>query len=267
MKTVITYFLLWVPLSLVAQPWELVKKVSHHNIDLCTLDQAGNIYATNFQGTVSKYSNEGNLILEYSPLQVASIHEITTSSQLKVTLFYKDLQELVILSRYLSSPITYRLSDFNLGYVEDVAPNFQQTLWVLDISDFSIKLIDPGTNRLLERKSLAQVLDQHQTEILSFHAHQNRMYIIDKSSGVLVFDNIGNYLFKLLSEAPLSVGFDKDYMYYEKDGFLNLIHLYEGENVKRNLGDIKFSKMVYSNDRLIAITPHGFNIYKYLSQQ
>ncbi|MEP2024680.1 MAG: hypothetical protein ABJH98_14790 [Reichenbachiella sp.] len=267
MKVFITCVLLNLPVVLFAQSWELVKNVSHAGIDKCSIDQMGNVYMVNQQGTVSKYTADGKLMLEYAPIQVANIHEITANSQLKVTLFYKDLQEFVLLNRYLSSPITYRLSDFNLGYIEEVAPNFQQTLWVLDISDFSIKLLDPSRNQLLEQKSLAQVLDQNQAEIQSFHAHQNRMYIVEKSLGVLVFDNIGNYLFKLTSEAPDDVGFDKDYMYYEKEGSLMLVHLYDGENLTRSIDNIQFTKMVYSNSRLIAITPQGFNIYQYLSQQ
>ena len=198
MKVAVTICMFLLPSILFAQSWQLIKRVKHSDIDKCALDQVGNIYVADLQGAVTKYSKEGQLMVEYAPQQLASIHELTASSQLKVTLFYKDLQEFVMLNRYLSSPITYRLPDFDLGYVEDVAPNFQQTLWVLDISDFSIKLIDPSTKRLLERKSLAQVLDQNLADIASFHAHQYRMYIIDKSSVIYVFDNIGNYLFNLM---------------------------------------------------------------------
>ncbi|UXX79985.1 hypothetical protein N7E81_02550 [Reichenbachiella carrageenanivorans] len=247
------------------QPWQLTKSVARQGIEQFALDQMGNIYVADDQGAVAKYTTEGKFLVEYAPVQVARIQEITAVSQLKVGLFYEDLQEFVFLNRYLSSPVRYRLADFGLGYIEDVAPNFQQALWVLDISDFSLKLIDTRQNRLLEQKSLAQVLSQHQAEILSFHSHQNRLYIVDRSAGVLVFDNIGNYLFQLMKEAPEEVGFDKDYIYFQQDGQLQMVHLYEGENKTVPLGDLKFLKIAYAHERLVAITPHGFNIYQYLS--
>lgn len=267
MRRIAITCMLFFPMLMHGQSWELITSVKHRGIDVCALDQAGNIYVADQQGTVSKYSKDGKLAVEYAPQQLASIHELTATSQLKVTLFYKDLQEFVILNRYLSSPITYRLPDFNLGYIEDVAPNFQQTLWVLDISDFALKLIDPSADRLLEIKSLAQVLDQNVADVISFHSHQNRMYLIDRSSGVHVFDNIGNYLFKLMDIAPEEAGFDKDQMYYEMNGDLHFVHLYNGESQKRTLGDFNYSKIANSNGRLVAITPKGFNIYQYLSGQ
>ncbi|WP_422361553.1 hypothetical protein [Reichenbachiella sp.] len=250
-----------------SQGWQLLKQVKFGPVNQLALDQTGNIYVSNLQGEVSKYSPEGNFMVEYAPTQVASIHEITAATQFKVSLFYKDLQEIIVLNRYLSNPITYRLTDFGLGYVEEVAPNFQQTLWVLDISDFALKLVDFRENRLLEQKSLAQVLDQSLASILSFHSHQNRMYVIDESSGIHVFDNIGNYLFKLMKGAPSSAGFHKDYMYYQADGFLNLIHLYDGDNLRLSIQGLNASEVAYANDRLVSITPQGFNIYKYLSGQ
>ena len=250
-----------------SQDWQLIKQVKVGPVDQLALDQIGNIYVSNLQGEVSKYSPEGNFMVEYAPTQVAGVHEITASTQFKVSLFYKDLQEIVVLNRFLSNPITYRLTDFNLGYVEEVAPNFQQTLWVLDISDFALKLVDFRENRLLEQKSLAQVLDQNLANILFFHSHQNRMYVIDESSGIHVFDNIGNYLFKLMEDAPSSVGFHKDYMYFQSEGFLNLIHLYDGDNLRLEIHGLNAKEVAYANDRLVSITPQGFNIYKYLSSQ
>lgn len=260
-------FFVFLPLISSSQSWQLTKQVSFGQVDKFTLDQIGNIYVSNIQGEVSKYSPEGQFIVEYAPTQVAGVHELTASSQFKVALFYKDLQEIVVLNRYLSNPIRYRLPDYNLGYIEEVAPNYQQSLWVLDISDFALKMIDFRESRLLEQKSLAQVLDQNLAEILSFHSHQNRMYLIDKNSGIHVFDNIGNYLFKLMEIAPTKTGFHKDYLYFQKDGFLNLIHLYDGENLQFPIQKLNAKRIAFANEQLVAITPQGFNIYKYLSGQ
>ena len=244
------------------QEWQLIRTVQQKNINQLSVDQVGFIYTTDAKGVVKKYSSDGSFLVEYAPIQVADIHETVALSQFKILLFYKDLQEVVILNRYLANPVRYRLSDYNLGYVEEVAPTFQPTIWIVDISDFSLKLIDFNNKRILERKSLAQVFDQNVADILAFHYHQNRMYVVDGSSGIHVFDNIGNYMTKLSSDAPSDIGFDKDYLYFEKNGILKFVHLYQGENMALPLEDIKFEKLKFVNKRLITITSDGFNIYK-----
>ena len=266
-RAVMTCVILLLPFITMSQEWLLSKQVRFGKVDQLTLDQSGNIYVSNLQGEVSKFSPDGKFMVEYAPTQVASIHEITASSQFKVSLFYKDLQEIVVLNRYLSNPIRYRLSDFKLGYVEDVAPSIQQSLWVLDISDFALKLVDYRENRLLEQKSLAQVLNQNLADILSFHSHQNRMYVIDKSSGIHVFDNIGNYLYKMMDKAPENAGFYNDYLYYKSNEELHLIHLYDGENLQLPIKGVAGARLAFANNRLVVLTPQGFNIYQYLSGQ
>lgn len=266
MKANLVFLLLMgLPFLLFAQSWQKVKSVHHSGLDNIAIDYLGNIYMTDERGNVVKYDQNGKLLLEYTPVQVAKVHELTLTSQFKVILFYDDLQELVILDRYLSTPARYRLSDFELGFIEHVTQNIQQALWVLDISDFSIKLIDVREKRMLEQKSLAQVLDQNMAEILSFRAHQNRMYLIDRHSGVQVFDNIGNYLSKLIESGSEEMGFDKDYFYYRAGKSLKFVHLYQEESKTVELPPVDFLKLHYSNGRLVLITPQGFEIYKYLS--
>lgn len=259
--------LLYLPYLVDAQSWQLQTKIDRSSIYDITLDHMGNIYIVDDQGTTSKYTREGQLSIEYAPVQMARVYDIVANSQLKVLLFYKDLQEFTILDRYLSSPVTYRLEDFGLGYIEQVTPNLQPTIWGVDISDFSLKLIDLRENRLLEQKSLARVLNRQEANILSFHSYQNRMYLVDGHSGVQVFDNIGNYLTQLIDFAPNDIAFDKDFMYFVRDGFLIFVPLHEGNGKKLKLPQLKYSKIRYSGDRIIAVTDQGFEIYKYLSSQ
>ncbi|MEO9966402.1 MAG: hypothetical protein ABJF11_11470 [Reichenbachiella sp.] len=249
------------------QSWALLKKVEHANIDHIEFDQLGNIYIADFHGTVSKYDAMGNLILEYAPVQFAKIHDMSAGTQLKVYLFYDNLQELVILDRYLSSPVKYRLTDYDVGYVEEITLNIQPSIWVLDVSNFSLKLIDLSNNRVLEKKTLARILDEQQADIQSFHTHQNRLYLIDKITGIQVFDNIGNHLYGLPVLGLSDVGFTKDYLYYAQDGFIKFIHLYKTLNKTIALPVVSTGKIRFSGNRLLVSTDNGFDIYKYLSAE
>lgn len=253
--------------GLYGQGWKLISEVQHPNLDQFFTDQLGNIYVTDRAGVLTKYTPEGKRLLEYAPVRVASVQQIAVGTQLKVMLFYQNLQEFLILDRYLSFPVDYRLNDFNMGFVEHLAPINPQQIWLLDISDFSIKLLDLRENRLIERKSLAKVLSQESIDIHSFHAHQNRLYLVDQMSGIQVFDNIGNYLFKLADTGLPVIGFDKDYLYYEEDGKLVFVHLYDEKDHSLELPQKKVEKIRYTNGYLTLVTGKGFNIYKYLSPE
>lgn len=247
------------------QNWKLVSSVTHPDLDKVVSDQLGNIYVTNHAGVLTKYAPDGKRLLEYAPMRVAAVHQIAAGTQLKVMLFYQNLQEILVLDRYLSFPVSYQLADFKLGFAEHMTPSSPVNIWFLDVSDFSIKLIDLRDNRLIERKSLAKVLNQESADILSFHAHQNRLYIVDKATGIQVFDNIGNFLYKLTAKGMATVGFDKDYLYFEEQGQLKFIHLYDDLSHEVLLPVQKSKKIIFVNGHLVVVTERGFNIYQYLS--
>jgi hypothetical protein len=262
---------LWLCLFLVSnvlwgQEWKLQKEASCPGIDQYIIDNQGNLLVALNNGELRKYNRQGEFLLRYSPVQQSKIHEINSVTQFKTVLFYKDLQEYVLLNRYLGAPITYILGTNGVGYVEDIGLNLQQNVWLIDMSDFSLKLIDATRGDVIERKSLAKVLDQNEVEITYFHSHQNRLYLVDRNKSILIFDTIGNFLTQWDFDKIDNVGFFMDNLYYRSGSDLVIRPLYGGEERVIPLPSVDYKKIAFSGERLIGFSEEGFHIYHYLSE-
>ncbi|MBU2915322.1 MULTISPECIES: hypothetical protein [Reichenbachiella] len=245
----------------VSAQWRLYKEVSWKDADQLELDGKGAMYVTRTNGDLAKFTADGSLMLEYSPLVNNRVQQIDFNSQFKVYLFYQDFQETVILNRYLSAPVKYNYADFGFGFVSDIAPDSQQTIWLVDMSSFSLIRIDPGRNEVLERRSLAQVLNQGSATDVVIKNHDNRSYLIDSKQGVFVFDNLGNFLFELEVVAD-EIGFFRDELYYVNEGMLQFVNLYSQKKRALPLPKVASNKFRYFDGVLYLLEANGFKIYK-----
>ena len=240
----------------------LYKKVEVPGIESATTDIGGNLYVSLANGDVRKYAKSGDLLLEYSPLKNGTIKTIDATSQLKVVLFYEGFQEVVILDRYLSKAVMYPLADFDLGLVSDIAVDRQGNIWVVDLSSFSLSLLDMRLNQVRETKSLAQILNRQEANFGALKFHQGNLYLYDRTSGTYVFDNIGNYLTKYAPTELNIPSFYKDEVYMIGDS-LDVVNLYDpAVQSKKYIPSNEYKNILYMSDQIIVITVDGFEIYR-----
>ena len=57
--------------------------------------------------------------------------------------------------------------------------------------------------------------------------YQNNTYLVDHTTGVYVFDNLGNYQKKLPFTGLSTVGFRGDELYFLENGAIRFFHLYK----------------------------------------
>ncbi|WP_109832008.1 hypothetical protein [Reichenbachiella versicolor] len=264
-KVIFFLFFTYLIVTTAHAQWILQKEIHLQEVDRSDIDTKGNIYISKYNGEVLKYSLTGEIQLQYSPVKNGRIHNIDASSQLKVLLFYEGLQEYVILDRYLAKPVVYPFRDYDLGFVTNVSINRQNELWVVDLNEFALTLVDVRRNEVLENKSLAQVLDRENADILNFRFHQGNMYLNDRFQGLLVFDNIGNFIKQIELSYGTLQGFYRDYLYLSNGKRLILRHLYDDSQSEIVLPHEQYSKILYAGNNLVLITEQGFEIYKYLS--
>ncbi len=246
--------------------WQEIKQVKVDGIQLYDQDQMGNIYVANAEGTVMKFSQSGEKLLDYSPVRITRVDELKVTTQLKVALFYEGMQELVMLNRWFGDPIQYRLSDFNLGFVTAVSPTPQQTVWVVDLTDFSLKLLDANRAQVLEEKSLAQVLDQKTADVDFFKTQENRMFLVSGNM-MLVFDNLGNYLESIPLGKMGKPRFYRSSFYGKLAGRMIITDIYSGEKKEIDLPKDSGSDILFNGSRLVSFSQGGFVVYKYLSSE
>lgn len=112
-----------------------------------------------------------------------------------------------------------------------VAPALHE-LWILDASDFSLKKTKLRSTAIAFETSIKHLPEAQIEDFISLREYQNYIFILDKGSGIHVFNNLGKYL-KTLGERNISYfSFIGEELYYLKGNELVLIDLYTDEQRK-----------------------------------
>ncbi len=195
-------------------------------------NQTGRLFLGDTQGVVRAYDTTGRVTHFFSPPRVAEVAALEAGQHLRVFCFYRDLQEYLVLDRFLAplpgyeKPVKIAPDETGFARLATLAADGQ--LWLFDDTDFSLKKYNPVTRRVSLHVPLELVLAGQDPLFVSLREYQNLVFLHDARSGVLVFDNAGNFRSKIAAEASGAVGFYGDELYFVRDGALHFLHLYNG---------------------------------------
>jgi len=178
------------------------------NLSAAFLDAKGMLYTGEEDGTVRRYVQNGDELL-YGPPRPARVSLIDASNPLRIFLFYEDLQEYVLLDRFLTETARYELAGFTT-YAGLCAPSQNNLIWLVDLQTFNLRKIDPSGVINEITIPLQQVLDPENSDITFLREYQNLLFLSDRLRGVYVFDNLGNLLTQVNRKGILHISFSGD---------------------------------------------------------
>ena len=96
--------------------------------------------------------------------------------------------------------------------------------------------------------------------------YQNNVYLVDKNSGIFVFDNLGNYRKKLPFLGLDNITFRGDELVYVSGGQLHFFHLYRlserTQPLPPGLDAATVRQVLLGEDFGYFLTPQGVQIYR-----
>jgi hypothetical protein len=250
-----------------SQKMELVLSKPITGINLTSIDSQGNIFISKNDGEIIKANQRGELLLNYSPSKTGRVKQIDVWSPFKIATYYDSFQEMVVLNRFLSETVRYDFDDFNLGFISNASLNFQQNLWVIDESDFSLKLLDMMNGDVLVNQPFFQFLDVDDHDITFIKEYQNQLYVVDFEFGILIFDNLGNSINKLEIKGIQSLGFEKDTYYYLNNDSLFVQGIYSSDELIINLPRSNYQDVKKFGNYFYCSSPNQLDIYRYLREE
>ncbi len=196
------------------------KSINFENeIILNTIDYYGKIYICDKKGVIKRLDNLGNTEVIFSPSSSFVPTNFDTKNPNQIFIFYQELQEWVILNRFLTEIERYKVSEkiessvYNqIGFVRLLVPSPNNTLWFFDESDFSLKNYDVLNKQILSQTSLGLLLKNEEYPISYLQFYQGHVFLGVQGQGILIFDNFGNY--KTILEYPnwVSISFEKEFI-------------------------------------------------------
>ena len=212
-------------------------------------------------GTISKYDVEGNKLADYAPDQFARPHIMESWASLRLFVFFENTQQYTFLDRFLSGAQLNQLPP-TLGFISLATSTSNNQLWLIDERGFRLIRYDFEFDQIVLERSFNQLPQALDLKPYQIKEYQNRLYVGDKAKGILVFDNLGNFL--NIIEAP-AVHFDfiDEQLYYLQGDQLVLHHLYDGHFKTIPLPLRNCSLALLLDNHLILIKDQWLKSYAY----
>lgn len=225
-------------------------------------DRRNHIFIASVEGSIRKYTPEGDLLLTFSPPKAGEASLLEAWKTMQVFVFYETFQEFLILDRFLNTSNRYTFPMELVGYAQMATFASDQGLWVFDGSDFSLKKYHPQTQQVTIVTSLNLLLDPSNYKVTFMREYQNLVFVGDENSGILIFDNLGNYLKKLAYPQVKFFTFLDEEIVFLKENKVHFIHLYnqkENERIWEVPSSLSLQQCIPTRQNLIGVSEQ--NLY------
>ncbi|OGX85656.1 hypothetical protein [Hymenobacter glacialis] len=209
-----------------AAAWKFIRLIKLRNPGAASLDRRGALYVADADNNLRQYSPQGLLLNTYAPAQPGNVAQVEAWNVTTTLVFNDDRQQLVLLDRFLTLITEMRLADFLDGTVRVATLAPDNRIWLLDESNLVLREFDPNTRLVIQNTPLDLIIGRARPDFRFLRQYQNNTYLVDRNTGIYVFDNLGTYRMKMPIAGLNMVGFRGDELYYFADGALHFTHLY-----------------------------------------
>lgn len=170
-------------------PFAIVKD----SISDFSVDRLGNVYLVTGIEQIKKLDTNLDSQAVFNDVKrYGKLDNIDASNPLKVLLFYKDFNTIVMLDRFLKIRSTLDLRQSSIFQCSAIAQSYDNNTWVFDELDNKIKKIDDNGKLLLESVDFRVVFDAP-PKPSQMEDYNKYVYAYDSSKGLLVMDYFGAY--------------------------------------------------------------------------
>lgn len=171
--------------------YKLVKTIEIEN-DFFTTDNQSNVYVVKAD-ELFKYDKSGRLLYKYSNKNLGNISFVDVSNMLRIVVFYKDFLHVVFLDNTLSingEPVALD----NMGYQQAqlVCSSYGSGIWMYNQQNFELLRLDETllTNKQTGNLNVLLSINLQPNFLIE---NDNKVYLNNPSTGILVFDIYGTY--------------------------------------------------------------------------
>jgi hypothetical protein len=156
-------------------------------------DPIGKLYVVTPTNEVQQYAPDGRILYQYNNNTLGELTRIDATDPFQLMLYYEEYQTVVFLDRTLNHLSTLNLWEF--GFRQPIAPAMSNDnlLWVYDRADFRLRKLDRQGNTLHDSGDLNSMLNATPRPV-EISAKHNLVVLNDPDTGLLLFDNFGQYV-------------------------------------------------------------------------
>ncbi len=172
-----------------------------------SLDSENNIFLGYANGNLQKISIDGSEPEPFSIPNQSSITLVEAQNNRKIFLFYRDIQQIMILDRFSTIPKKYDMQSFGIDYAESACISPDGTFWVAENNPQRLKKIDPLRNVVIH-----EVQHNLGDSISIMRTFGNQLLIADEN-GLQILDQFGNLNGRILMKGISYLQILNNYVY------------------------------------------------------
>ncbi|MCB0398604.1 MAG: hypothetical protein KDD26_03090 [Winogradskyella sp.] len=241
----LVYFFLLFSLSVFAQDEVQVHIKDSTKIkakSIFGVDTFGTLYYATDNNTFNKKTKD--TIITYANFQLGEITTANTFNPLKINLFYKDFNTVIILDNRLAEAFKV---DFNTlqdyKNVSFVSTGYDNTLWIFNQDLQQLELYDYKANKIKQRTVPVQ------SEVLDLKSDYNNCYMLTEKY-LYIYNYFGSLIAKHPNNGYDSMAFSKAHLVLKKENNLFLLSKNSNEIKPIEHLNLLISQFLVTNETL-----------------
>jgi hypothetical protein len=200
-----------------------------------TTDKLQNLYVLTPDNQIFKYNSKGQLLFKYNNENYGKPSSIDVSNPLRPFLYLNDYLKAIVLDRTMNELYEYDLSLFNVDAIVSVAaPSPDNGIWLFEDASFKIKKFSAQGQLLYESNDITQTsgiaIEPHQIIF-----HNNKIYLHQKETTILVFDRFGQFIEELSIETLNEIQIENEWIITHETAKNKLTFQHFNPSVKEKL--------------------------------
>jgi antitoxin component YwqK of YwqJK toxin-antitoxin module len=251
-QRVILFLILGCSFSSFSQKITKLKEFKVKGVEGLTVDRLGNFFLIFKNGEIKKYDPNGKLLASLKGKR-GNPTLLEPWYHPSIFIYYRDKQEWVVYDRELKNPQINQIDPSIAINPYLVCPTNDNKLLVLDKADYSVKRVNRFTNEALFEFAIDTNFLSKSPNFTFIREYQNMIFLLDKNSGILVFNNIGKLINRIGNPGIVNFGFYGEELFYiQSDQTPALFDLYTEKKRLIPLEKI-FNQMCITDERVIEI--------------
>ncbi len=220
-QLMLTVYLLSLNITAISQ-YNKIASIDITNVQSAYVDRPGDLYVLQKDNTLKKFDIHGKLVSEqtlespttFDPRDGARLFMYSHPSQRFSFFSQETKQEFSVEQHYAIDPIL-------------VCSSGDNQVWVLDRSDWSLKRINPSQSKVIVEALINQKQFSKSPEFTFIREYQNFLFMIEKNSGILIFNSLGRQIKKIEATEIGYLNFLGEELYYKKNDRLLFYDLFD----------------------------------------
>ena len=206
------------------------------------IDTFGTLYYATDDNTFNKKTKDTTIT--YANFQLGEITTANTFNPLKINLFYKDFNTVVILDNRLAEVFKVDFNTLqNYKNVSFVSTGYDNTLWISNQDLQQLELYDYKTNKIKQKTVPVQ------SEVLDLKSDYNNCYMLTEKY-LYIYNYFGSLIAKYPNKGYENMAFSKAQLVLRKENNLFLLSKNSDETQPIEHPNLLISQFLVTNETL-----------------